>query len=153
MLKPSYAELMDILNNEAEDKDVITSRYTIVIAAAKRARQIISGDEPMTKGKEGKPLSTAVEELAQSKIKIVPEGQGTVLHLKESIMDNGFEFGNLRNNDTEQIFDSTTVGSSKERTDVKDKEVEVQEEITETKKSLLKNDDLILEELEDQEND
>ena len=49
MLKPSYAELMEVLNKDTEEVSEITSRYTIVIAAAKRARQLIAGDEPMVK--------------------------------------------------------------------------------------------------------
>lgn len=78
MLKPSYAELMDILNKDSEEN--VTSRYTVVIAAAKRARQLIDGDEPMVEEAiDGKPLSTAVEEIREGKIKVVPEGQGTVL--------------------------------------------------------------------------
>lgn len=79
MLKPSYAELMDVLNKNSDKSDEVTSRYTIVIAAAKRARQIIEGDEPMVKNKPGKPVSTAVDEILNNKIKIVPEGVGTVL--------------------------------------------------------------------------
>lgn len=85
MLKPSYAELMEVLNKDTEEASEITSRYTIVIAAAKRARQIIAGDTPMVDEKEGKPLSTAVEEIREGKIKVVPEGQGTVLKLKPEI--------------------------------------------------------------------
>ncbi len=83
MLRPSYAELMEVLNKDTEETSEITSRYTIVIAAAKRARQLIDGDSPMVEEKKGKPLSTAVEEIYESKIKVVPEGQGTVLHLKK----------------------------------------------------------------------
>jgi DNA-directed RNA polymerase subunit omega len=84
MLKPSYAELMDVLNKNSESQEDITSRYTIVIAAAKRARQLIAGDTPMLDGYEegkpvGKPVSTAVQELYENKIQIVPEGEGTVL--------------------------------------------------------------------------
>ncbi|WP_250278745.1 DNA-directed RNA polymerase subunit omega [[Clostridium] colinum] len=79
MLKPSYAELMDVLNKNSNESDEITSRYTIVIAAAKRARQIIEGDEPMVKNRPGKPVSTAVDEILNNKIKVVPEGEGTVL--------------------------------------------------------------------------
>ncbi len=83
MLKPSYAELMDVLNQNSK-KGEVNSRYTIVIAAAKRARQLIDGDEPMIeKYNDGKPLSTAVEELLENKIEIVPEGQGTVLNLRK----------------------------------------------------------------------
>ncbi len=81
MLKPSYAELMEVLNKDTEDASEITSRYTIVIAASKRARQIIDGDEPMVENTKGKPLSTAVEEINEGKIKVVPEGEGTVLNL------------------------------------------------------------------------
>ncbi len=78
MLKPSYAELMDIMNKDSQEH--VTSRYTIVIAAAKRARQIIDGDEAMIEDPmENKPVSTAVEEIREGKIKVVPEGQGTVL--------------------------------------------------------------------------
>jgi DNA-directed RNA polymerase subunit omega len=88
MLKPSYAELMDVLNEKGESGD-INSRYTIVIAAAKRARQLIDGDEPMIDNyNSGKPLSTAVQELYEGKIDIVGEGEGTVLDLyKEPEID------------------------------------------------------------------
>lgn len=87
MLRPSYAELMDVLNKESENNNV-KSRYTIVIAAAKRARQLVDGDEPMVEGvKVDKPVTIAVEELRQGKIEIVPEGQGTVLNLKKNIAE------------------------------------------------------------------
>ena len=80
MLKPSYAQLMDVLNKGS--KENVTSRYSVVIAAAKRARQLIDGDEPMVFGyTEDKPLSTAVAEIEKGKIKIVPVGEGTVLNL------------------------------------------------------------------------
>ncbi|MDF2594299.1 MAG: DNA-directed polymerase subunit omega [Clostridia bacterium] len=39
MLQPSYTQLMKKLNDEGASK--LTSRYSIVIAAARRARQII----------------------------------------------------------------------------------------------------------------
>lgn len=85
MLKPSYAELMDIMNKDNESGSDITSRYTVVIAAAKRARQIIMGDTPMVEDPdiEDKPLSLAVEEMEKGKIKVVPEGMGTKLHIEE----------------------------------------------------------------------
>ncbi len=83
MLKPSYAELMDVLNQNSNKSDEITSRYTIVIAAAKRARQIIEGDEPMVKNIPGKPVSTAVDEILNNKIKVVPEGEGTILFFEK----------------------------------------------------------------------
>ena len=86
MLKPSYAELMDIMNKDSEEH--VTSRYTVVIAAAKRARQLIDGDDAMIeKPMENKPVSTAVEEIREGKIKIVPEGEGTVLKPKNADND------------------------------------------------------------------
>ncbi len=50
MIHPSYVELMQVVNSdqtEIGEEPVINSRYSIVIATAKRARQIIGGDEPM----------------------------------------------------------------------------------------------------------
>nr|MBP7386985.1 DNA-directed RNA polymerase subunit omega [Lachnospiraceae bacterium] len=45
-----------------------------VIATAKRARQIIGGDEPLVENAKGKkPLSIAVEELYTGKVKIMGE--------------------------------------------------------------------------------
>jgi DNA-directed RNA polymerase subunit omega len=88
MLKPSYAELMDVINENAdEDSTEVTSRYTIVIAAAKRARQLIDGDEPMVASADGKAVSTAVNEINENKIKIVPKGKGTVLKIYEKTDD------------------------------------------------------------------
>jgi len=67
MIHTSYVELMQVVNSdqtEIGEEPVINSRYSIVIATAKRARQIIGGDEPMiTKAAGRKPLSVAVQEL------------------------------------------------------------------------------------------
>ena len=73
MLHPSYSDLMKVVNSEVEQGEapVVNSRYSIVMATAKRARQIISGSEPLVEGTCGKPLSMAVEELNQGKIKIL----------------------------------------------------------------------------------
>ncbi|MBQ9140715.1 MAG: DNA-directed RNA polymerase subunit omega [Lachnospiraceae bacterium] len=75
MLHPSYSDLMKVVNSEVEpgEAPVVNSRYSIVMATAKRARQIISGDEPLAMGKCDKPLSLAVEELNQGKIKILSD--------------------------------------------------------------------------------
>lgn len=75
MLHPSYTDLMEIVNGDVEQGDapVISSRYSIVMATAKRARQIIGGEEPLVQAKLDKPLSIAIEELVQGKIKIMPE--------------------------------------------------------------------------------
>lgn len=75
MLHPSYSDLMKVVNDEAEHGDgaVVNSRYSIVMATAKRARQLIDGEEPLVAEKINKPLSVAVEELNQGKIKIISE--------------------------------------------------------------------------------
>ncbi len=75
MLHPSYSDLMKVVNSDVEEGDspVVTSRYSIVMATAKRARQLIAGDEPLVNKKDGKPLSIAVEELDEGKIKILNE--------------------------------------------------------------------------------
>ena len=75
MLHPSYSDLMKVVNSEVEpgEAPVVNSRYSIVMATSKRARQIISGEEPMVDGRGKKPLSVAVEELNQGRIKILSE--------------------------------------------------------------------------------
>lgn len=73
MLHPSYTDLMKVVNSEVEpgEQPVVNSRYSIVLATAKRARQIIDGVDPLVKSSSGKPLSIAVEEMYQSKVKIL----------------------------------------------------------------------------------
>ena len=74
MIHPSYTELMDVVNGEIEEGEdpVVQSRYSIVIASARRARQIIDGSEPLVANAAGKkPLYIAVEELYEGKVKIL----------------------------------------------------------------------------------
>ncbi len=76
MIHPSYVELMKVVNNDVEigEEPVVNSRYSIVIATAKRARQIIAGDDTMAeKIRCPKPLPIAVAELYEGKVKIIPE--------------------------------------------------------------------------------
>ena len=78
MLHPSYTDLMKVVNSEVEpgEAPVVNSRYSIVLATAKRARQIIAGDMPLVEEKDGaKPLSTAVEELWEEKVKILGDDE------------------------------------------------------------------------------
>ena len=78
MIHPSYVDLMQVVNKDVEEGEtpVINSRYSIVMATAKRARQIVDGDEPLIDNAEGeKPLSIAVEELNQGKIRILSENE------------------------------------------------------------------------------
>ncbi len=73
MLHPSYTDLMKVVNADVEpgEEPVVSSRYSIVMATSKRARQIIGGEEPLVNGNGKKPLSIAVEELNDGKIKII----------------------------------------------------------------------------------
>ena len=76
MLHPTYTDLMEVVNSDVEpgEQPIVQSRYSIVLATAKRARQLIAGDEPLVKVKSvDKPLSIAIEELYESKIKIISE--------------------------------------------------------------------------------
>ncbi|WP_346726813.1 DNA-directed RNA polymerase subunit omega [Feifania hominis] len=61
MLKPAISELIG--------KD--DSRYSLVIAVAKRARQIADDSEKLGVHLKEKPVKIAVGEFAQGKIKIV----------------------------------------------------------------------------------
>ncbi len=60
MVKPSVSELL----NKAEN------RYELVIATARRARQIAEGDEPKTDVKEESPVTLAANEIAEGKVEI-----------------------------------------------------------------------------------
>ena len=77
MIHPSYTDLMEVVNSEVEpgEQPVVQSRYSIVLATAKRARQIIAGEEPLVDVQGDKPLSTAVKELYEGKVKIVGDDE------------------------------------------------------------------------------
>lgn len=91
MLHPSYADLIKVVNSNVEEGEdpVVSSRYSIVMATSKRARQIIAGDEELVDGKGKKPLSVAVEELNQGKIRILNDetAQGTEEAVKTAAAD------------------------------------------------------------------
>ena len=76
MIHPSYFELMDKINSkhDTDDTPLITSRYSIVLATSKRARQLIDGAEPKVKlAPSGKSLSTAVEEFYEGVVNIISD--------------------------------------------------------------------------------
>ena len=77
MLHPSYAELIKVVNGDVEEGDtpVVNSRYSIVLATAKRARQLIDGAKSDCAAPGKKPLSTAVEEMALGKLKVLGEDE------------------------------------------------------------------------------
>lgn len=87
MIHPSYVDLMNVVNKDVEvgETPVINSRYSIVMATAKRARQIVDGDEPMVDDVYGKkPLSIAVEELEQGQLTILPDDPDEITSREEA---------------------------------------------------------------------
>lgn len=60
IVKPTVTELLTKAQN----------RYELVIATAKRARQIATGDKPKTQVKEESPVTLAANEIAEGKVKI-----------------------------------------------------------------------------------
>ena len=82
MLRPSYSELMTLLNEGSAVDSKITSRYTIVIAAAKRARQLIDGAIPLSYATTDKAVSTAVREMNEGKLKIVDQSPDSEAYYK-----------------------------------------------------------------------
>ncbi len=93
MLHPSYSDLMDVVNSGVEEGDtpVVNSRYSIVMATSKRARQIIAGAEPQVNPNGKKALSMAVEELATEKIHILGEQEAEVSEEMLSEFEEAFE--------------------------------------------------------------
>ncbi|MDD7267630.1 MAG: DNA-directed RNA polymerase subunit omega [Lachnospiraceae bacterium] len=81
MLHPSYSDLMNVLNSNAVDSEapVAKSRYSVVIATAKRAREIIGlrvyaashEVEVPNDNKEEKALSRAIREINNGRVGIM----------------------------------------------------------------------------------
>ena len=97
MIHPSYVDLMNIVNKDVEEGEapVINSRYSIVMATAKRARQLIDGDDPLIDDADGKkPLSIAVEELEHEKIKILPRDEQEIEKSEEADLDKAMALEN-----------------------------------------------------------
>ncbi len=58
MVKPSVAELLEKVDN----------RYTLVLATAKRARQIAKGEDILVKTDDVAPVTIAAEEIAEGQV-------------------------------------------------------------------------------------
>ena len=66
MMHPSYSDLIATVNEDAVnegEEPVVQSRYSIVLAAAKRARQLVAGAQPLVEPKDMKPVTLAIEEV------------------------------------------------------------------------------------------
>ncbi len=104
MIHPSYVELMKVVNKDTEDLGevpVINSRYSIVIASAKRARQLIDGAAPKieTSGNR-KALSIAVDELYEQKVHIL--GEADELETVDMTAEMDADLDALMENDTDE---------------------------------------------------
>lgn len=73
MFEPSGQELINIANESIlNENEKIKSKYTVIIAAAKRARQLV--DEKDERIEEGaNPLTIAIDEIKNKEVKIEPE--------------------------------------------------------------------------------
>ncbi len=60
MLNPSFDHVL---------KEGGDSRYTLVMLTAKRARQLVDGSEPVIETDSIKPVTIAIEEIVQEKVK------------------------------------------------------------------------------------
>lgn len=79
MLHPSYTDLINAVNADVEpgEQPVVQSRYSIVIATAKRARQLVDGEEATVPSFGKKPLSIAIDEVYKKKVKIVNDDESS----------------------------------------------------------------------------
>ena len=66
LVKPTVPELL---------KETKKNRYSLVIATAKRARQISKGSKPMTNDDDISPVSLAADEIGEGKVSIFDENQ------------------------------------------------------------------------------
>ena len=74
MLHPSYVELIDHVNhvNKEKGEPEINSRYTLVMAVARRARDLVNGSPKMiVNDNGGRMLAQAVAEMEAEKLGIV----------------------------------------------------------------------------------
>ena len=79
MVKPTVAELLKRAKN----------RYELVIATARRARQIAGGAKLLTKVKEESPVTLAANEIAEGKVFIEREQDNIEEENSAEIKDEG----------------------------------------------------------------
>ena len=75
MFEPSAQRLIDVANESIlNENEKIKSKYTIIIAAAKRARQLVDDkDERVENGKNA--LTIAVDEIENKMVKVIPDNK------------------------------------------------------------------------------
>ena len=127
MIHPSYVDLMNVVNKGVEEGEtpVINSRYSIVMATAKRARQIVDGDAPMIDDVAGKkPLSIAVEELEQEQLKILPQDEEEVLSYEEAYRAAARALENSLTEEALRESEANVLGEAAEEQDVTEEDEE-----------------------------
>jgi len=122
MSQQTYNDLIDAANNTnaiQDDTDkLVESRYSVVIASAKRARQLIDGAEPVLPvDPSRKPLSIAVEELAKNAITI-KRGTEVEDEIRTNAVDKRFDFAteeyDEEDDGTSEIVDNSPSASSED---------------------------------------
>ncbi|MBE6002859.1 MAG: DNA-directed RNA polymerase subunit omega [Lachnospiraceae bacterium] len=122
MSQQSYNELIDAANNTnaiQDDTDkLVESRYSVVIASAKRARQLIDGASPVLPvDPSRKPLSIAVEELAKNAITI-KRGSEIEDEFRTNAVDKRFDFATEEfdedDDGTQDLIDNSPSASSED---------------------------------------
>jgi len=73
---------MDVIKKDGKVDPRVASRYTVVLAAAKRARQLTEGAEPLTYAPTERAVSIAVKEMSEGKLRV---------KVQEDIMDDSYE--------------------------------------------------------------
>jgi DNA-directed RNA polymerase subunit omega len=107
---------MKVVNSEVEpgEAPVVNSRYSIVMATSKRARQLISGEDALVHSVGKKPLSTAVEELNQGKIKILTEEDARKSRAKAELV---IDLGDMGDEDNDDLTKDDTNVSEEQALD------------------------------------
>jgi len=82
MLRPSYSDLMEAIKAGEKLDSRVTSRYTVVLAAAKRARQITDGANPLTYAPADRAVSIAIKEMSEGKLRV---------KVQEDLLDGSYE--------------------------------------------------------------
>ncbi|MBQ7743554.1 MAG: DNA-directed RNA polymerase subunit omega [Lachnospiraceae bacterium] len=75
MFEPSVQKLINEVNESIlNENEKIKSKYTVIIAAAKRARQLVDDkDERVENGKNA--LTIAIEEIENRLVKVIPDNK------------------------------------------------------------------------------
>ncbi len=60
------------------------SRYTLVMMASKRARQLVDGESPNVNTKSSKPVSIAIHEIAENKIGFTRTNKDNIINQEDT---------------------------------------------------------------------